>query len=436
MTQCVEIIAVVLVVMGVVLNALWWSSAIKFDGAPDEYLHIKIPSFYVEYHRLPVFLKDPGMGLTCRKNGVDCGGSYSLYANYGYFVNAGTMALFGGTDYLKGRLGSVLMAGMFIFLVYMVTRKIFPGDSLVVWTVVLVAAAVPMFTFVSAYINSDIAGLVSNIMVLYFCWLLVNEKSIRMRLLVFGGFSVGLLALSRLNQYPMFLLVPWAVILRKHKYQEGWRSVIRVIEVVGIVGVVVSGWWFVRNWALYQDPIGNDTSWRFWWTFSTRLNPKQMGINPLELFFGHIYGRNWLWATFRSFIGSFGYMTIWYPPWFYKTVAGMVLLAGAGLVGGIRRLGGIRKGNQYKFMFWVGVGMVAVVTVLLSAWTSWANEFQPQGRYWFAFYYPLIVGLVFGIIHLFKGNTWRISSAIFLVGLFMMANIWGRQLIVAAGGGN
>jgi hypothetical protein len=129
-------------------------------------------------------------------------------------------------------------------------------------------------------------------------------------------------------------------------------------------------------------------------------------------------------------------MTIWYPPWFYKTVAGMVLLAGAGLVGGIRRLGGIRKGNQYKFMFWVGVGMVAVVTVLLSAWTSWANEFQPQGRYWFAFYYPLIVGLVFGIIHLFKGNTWRISSAIFLVGLFMMANIWGRQLIVAAGGGN
>ena len=430
----------VLLLILVAANSFWWSKAIVYDGAPDEYAHIKIPKFYIDYGRLPVFLRDPGMAKDCRPNGIDCGTSYSTLANYGYLINALAMKFVPSSwmseDYMRGRVGSILMAVAFILVAWKVTKLIFPKDNLLFLTTMVVLASIPMFTFLGSYVNSDIAGILSNILVFWFCWEVINRDKMNLKLLILGGVATGLVLLSRINEYPVLVLLPWVFLVRWWTRKLPFKSVFLEAVLVCLVAFIVSGWWFIRNWVLYGDPTGGFVIWKLWWSFSTRLNPRQMGLSPLVLLFGHVYGQNWLWSSFASFFGSFGYMAIWFPKWVYLAVVGLMVGAGLGVVRRFKKVvRNWRSEAKAKLLFWTGVGGVVLTTLLLSGWTSWTNGFQPQGRYWFAFYYPYVVGLVYGFTSLFPGRGWKIFSSSFLVTFFILTNIWGRQLIVINGGG-
>lgn len=88
--------------------------------------------------------------------------------------------------------------------------------------------------------------------------------------------------------------------------------------------------------------------------------------------FGHPY--DWLYQSWRSSLGVYGYMNAFAPEWLYLLVSIGLLLC---LAGAFRQ--GIRDGTFRRDTF--VVCCIAALVVLSSIVHSWAYDFQPQGRY-------------------------------------------------------
>ncbi|KRA53571.1 hypothetical protein ASD77_02525 [Pseudoxanthomonas sp. Root65] len=88
--------------------------------------------------------------------------------------------------------------------------------------------------------------------------------------------------------------------------------------------------------------------------------------------FGHPY--DWLYQSWRSSMGVYGYMNAFAPEWLYLLVSIGLLLC---LAGAFRH--GIRDGTFRRDTF--VVCCIAALVVLSSIVHSWAYDFQPQGRY-------------------------------------------------------
>src|SRR6185312_12740278 len=90
------------------------------------------------------------------------------------------------------------------------------------------------------------------------------------------------------------------------------------VAALAIPAVILSGWWFVRNWALYGDPLGLATF------------VQVAGGRPQALTLaGLLAEAPSIWA---GFWGVFGIFDILLPPVYYVVARALLLLAGLGLV--------------------------------------------------------------------------------------------------------
>jgi hypothetical protein len=149
------------------------------------------------------------------------------------------------------RFVSTLLAMLTIVCTYGIARRITP--ELAVLAAALVAFN-PQFLFISAAVNNDTLVAALSTAVLY--WLtciLVAAEVPWWHYLILGGLW-GLAVLAKATGLALGGVICLGLILRT-RWQTGWRSLI-----VGLVGsaaglMVVAGWWFIRNWILYDEPL-------------------------------------------------------------------------------------------------------------------------------------------------------------------------------------
>jgi hypothetical protein len=87
---------------------------------------------------------------------------------------------------------------------------------------------------------------------------------------------------------------------------------------------------------------------------------------------------HWLWTTFQSSVGVYGYMNIYCAAEYYVVTA-MVYLAFLASLG----YGATRSGDAKARYSLVIAGVYAALTVLVSSLHSWTSDYQAQGRYLF-----------------------------------------------------
>jgi len=87
---------------------------------------------------------------------------------------------------------------------------------------------------------------------------------------------------------------------------------------------------------------------------------------------------HWLWLTFQSSVGVYGYMDIVGPAEFYVVTA-IVYLALFASMG----YGASRPGDRNARYLLVIAGVYAALAVLVSSLFSWIFDYQAQGRYLF-----------------------------------------------------
>jgi len=241
-------------------------------------------------------------------------------------------------------------------------------------------AFVPQFVFISAAASNDnainaLAGLVLWRLVALVvapapdlgrrtgAWL--SGWSAGNRDLFWIGCLLGLAVLAKLSALGLVALAGLAVLIVAWPARS-WRVLLRAALWIGLPALAIGGWWYVRNWRLYGDPL----AWNVW-----QANILLRGAPAdWQTILSELVGLE------RSFWGLFGWLNLSYPAWVYGGFRALEILTAGGLVAGAAYwLLRVRSVDRR----WLGAGLLLGWLVLLVV--SWLRftRIAPaaQGRY-------------------------------------------------------
>lgn len=226
----------------------------------------------------------------------------------------------------------------------------------------LLAAALtafnPMFLFVSAAVNNDSLAILLghlSLLLMVHLWQQPPDPGQKWQRYVSLGVVLGLGILTKLSLGGLLgltgLMLLWLA-WREKRWQLFWVGGPLIL----IAAVLVSGWWFWRNWSLYQDLTGLNV---FIAVQGTRAEP--IGWTDWNSEFG---------TFFRSYWGLFGGVNIAAPPAFYWILNSFFVV---GFVGWVRQR---TKQARQSSGSWLIAAWIVILFGLLIRWNIISPAFQ------------------------------------------------------------
>ncbi len=353
---------------------------LPMNEAPDEFVHFKMNvRFILDHHRLPIAGQDDLQILSrCRENEyglLPCTNSYTTYPPLSYLAGAGSAAfwhaLLGVKPFFGARFASIAWGTLYLIFIYLSAWRI-TKNQLVTSLLSFSFAFIPQVIFVSSYMNSDITGLALGALCLLLTLLFVEKPTLQHSLLL--GLGAGLLCSSKYNYLtyipPFALFVLGIAFRRSPTSRHAWT----VSLIVGCSAVLIASPWYLRNWLLYDDFLGQ-----------TFLLKKMSEFHPLgrEWFLDSagwqsLLAHHWFSDSARSMLGVFGYLNVFLDDWVYQFAAlvfGSTLLAFC--VDTLRSNNRMLQFAVLAFCLWF-LGLLT-----LSIYHTLHIDFQAQGRYLF-----------------------------------------------------
>ena len=147
----------------------------------------------------------------------------------------------------------------------------------------------------------------------------------------------------------------------------------------------------------------------------------------------------WIAISAKSFFAAFGYMefhatSVIYV--FYGLVFGVGAVAFAAFA--VYKLIKKRKIEFNTMLLYSCAAAVSAITVFLSIYNSYFNDFQPQGRYCYPALIPIVLVVSRGLdylIGLFKNENYRyfaigaLCSSFIVVSLLVFKTVFAQSLI-------
>ncbi|MBZ0301700.1 MAG: glycosyltransferase family 39 protein [Anaerolineae bacterium] len=220
------------------------------------------------------------------------------------------------------------------------------------------------------------------------------------------GVLVGLIFTTKATGYFLAALVPLAILLR---YRGTFRAIRRwdtlYLRMLGIKlmyflipALILGGLWWLRNFSTYGFPD----------FLGLRMHDLVVADQLRTADFiaasgSGVYLNEWVWTTFRSFWGQFGWMALPLQGGMYSVFLGLTLFAVIGLL--IDRLvlprrTFRRETARRRRMVWIILGLTLALTFL--AYVYYNSVFvQFQGRYLYPALIPIALLLALGI------DAWR-----------------------------
>ncbi len=230
--------------------------------------------------------------------------------------------------------------------------------------------------------------------------------------LVILGSLLGLAVLSKLSALALIALAGLVLLFVAWRIRS-WRWLIRSSLAVGLPALAIGGWWYVRNWLLYHDPL----AWNVWQAnILLRVAPADWRTIVGELI-----------SLERSFWGLFGWLNVPYPVWVYTAfrileigcALGLLLLVARWLVALARQ----RLTCDWR---WAGGGLLLLWLALLGV--SWVRFMRiapaAQGRYFFPAAPVIALLLILGLTgyrilrvspQIVTGAGWAIAAGLALL---------------------
>lgn len=279
------------------------------------------------------------------------------------------------------RLLSVLLGALTIVCVHRLGRITCPATPRVADLAALLVACLPMWTFLHGVVNSDVlAALLSSATLLALARLHATERPSAANALGTGAL-LGLAWLTKLTT--LFLggiaLVVALVVWRREARAGRGRRWLGRCGLAAAAALAISGWAFVRNQALYGDPL------------ALAMHDAAFPPIPAEYrwpFFRDVFLRD----VFTSLLGRFGWFSLEPPPVLVWCGAAAAALALAGLA----RAAFDRPRSGLPRPLW----LLALACALVFAGTATFNWTapQPQGRLLFPAIAPAAVLLAAGLV--------------------------------------
>jgi len=262
-----------------------------------------------------------------------------------------------------------------------------PPQTLFPFIITLWVAAIPQFAFISASCSNDSLIIATAAATVY--WLArlamkATKTKISRQEWLFLGILLALAALSKLQGLGLVGLAG-LVVLWLTWQQRDWRLLLRAALFVAVPALIIAGWWYGRNIALYGD------------LFGTSHLLANNGLRSDELTWPGLWGE--LRGLRYSFWGLFGWFNLLLPTWIYALLDGLTLVALLGLLVRPlldRLLSPLLPGSQAvpreQIIRTIALSWVALSLLLLAYWISQATG--SQGRLLF----PAIGAIIYLIV--------------------------------------
>jgi len=298
---------------------------------------------------------------------------------------------------------SVVLGALTVLFTYGIGLEVLPQRPDLALGAAAAVAFTPMFLFISGSVNNDNLLVTLSTIAL---WLLLRLLRTPPRPASWGllGVIIGLAALSKVSALGLLPLaavgLAWLAWRRRDWQLFLWGGACMVGA-----AALVAGWWYLRNWLLYRDPLGFNT-------FVAIVGARYPRPTLLQLL-----GE---WQGFvMAYWGFFGGVNVAAPDWFYRAFNTMALAGLGGLaLGSARRLvgwagtrGASRAGSvdaQAAFRLLLMVLWPLIVMAGLIRWTM--LTIASQGRLIF----PAIASLSYLLV-LGWAELWSILCAAYCV---------------------
>ena len=320
--SCLLLAAVMLLY---VVLAAWYSVTIPLGEAPDEVPHFTYVRYLAQHGRLPTTDEEHeafqpplyyalGAALTFWIED-DPETPFAIRANAHYDVTdpdapknlllhtAGEAWPYRGWPlaWHLARLLSIALGAITIWAVFHLGRVLFPGKPAIPLTMAALTAFTPQFLFISAVVNNDNAATAFSALVLWQMAALLHEKQCAQlwKRSAVLGLVLGLAILSKASLVALLPVAGLAIVVASIRCgassatpqtsrARNWvgRAAGSLLVAFGLAALI-AGWYLIRNWILFGDPLG--------WSFLLEINARREGPLTPEVF-------AWLFkGVFRSF---------------------------------------------------------------------------------------------------------------------------------------
>ncbi len=417
-----------------VAYGVFLAAATPFAKAPDEPMRYAVCEYIHNHGTLPVG-SDPEI------RNPDWGFSYAFYPITPYIAGGFAMRLLDGVVpagklYMIPRAVSLLCSVVGLLFIIAVARKLFREPY--AGTMVASIAFLPMFGFVSSYVNVDAYGLMTVAMIIYF---MLRARETRWRLSDCAGLgvSVGLCLISYYNCYPVVgaaALFSFVAVLQDPDVPRKGRFLSGRIAWVILFAFLVAGWWFIRNGVLYDgDILGMDACSACGEKYaaeefrpSLRSTLYTQGVSFRSL----MTSVPWMVTACKSYVGLFGIMDVPLPNGLYVLVFAVI---GAGFAGNLLELRRENRPdwNRSRILLASTLLLVCALELCLNWLYTYFVDYQPQGRYMLPMYIALAAILTNGWKNLIEagksGSLRRALGTAAVSGVFLFATVYSAVLI-------
>jgi 4-amino-4-deoxy-L-arabinose transferase-like glycosyltransferase len=257
-------------------------------------------------------------------------------------------------------------------------------------------AFLPQFTFRGMNISNDALVTLLCAVALYLI-VRITRRGFTWPVGLVTAVVIALAFLSKVSA--IFIPIPFALVLLSDK--APWRTRFSRLGVLTFSLVIVVPW-LIRNQGLYGDPLAS----RAMLTAVSDL----VVIKPLtSSYFALVFPL----LLFHSFIGSFGWMSLWMPEWLYMLYGSLMIFS---FIGFVARW--IRHSIDSRLA--VVLLTLPVLSFLILIYINLTFD-QPQGRYLF----PALPALaVIGAMGLGSIPMWSKRVTMAMLGALVILNIY------------
>lgn len=417
-----------------------WNFMQPFNYAPDEAMRFDVTYFFFEHGRLPV-----GDELTHSIWGfsyahmptVLCNILGCLFMNLASPFTTETIHLV-----FASRMVSVLAGTGTVYFVIKSTKYLFNSPSK--WIMIVLVAFIPQFSFISSYVNNDSLA-VLGAAIIFYAWIYVINNKWTYSIATLLAVGMAICALSYYNSYGWILVsIIFSIITYFKQNPRIYRGFFKLAGFVSAFTLILISYFFVRHFVLYGDILGMSTGQKYGELYaqpgmkpSERFSLSEQGVGITNMLFSTTY--SWVNFTVKSFFAVFGYMEYYAPNDiynFYSIVFGLGMFSFVALF--VYKIIKRQRIPFYTVLLYISIAAVAVITVFLSIYNSYFNDFQPQGRYCYPALIPAVLVVSRGLdylISLLKKETYRyfavgaVCSAFIVVSLLVFKTVFVKSCI-------
>lgn len=307
---------------------------------------------------------------------------------------------------------SIVLSAATVWFIFAIGRQLAPQSPAIAPLMVALTAFNPMFIAIGASVNND-----NLVMLLVTLSLAINfsiwQAGFTWSRVWIAAAVCVLAAGAKLSGTYAFIITGLTMVLMVFQRRLSLRQLVLAGFIFVMIWGLLLGWWYIRNWQLYGDLLGN-----------THM-AKTVGLREPSISVTELLRDEWF-SFYVAYWGGFGLLTYTAPPLLFYYTGVMIVLATLGGLWALRQLIWQRPTWMASvplilLAFLLGLGVVGVISWSLLTPAS-------QGRLLFPFNASIVALLAFGLHHLLKPRF----ALVALLPIGAMAVYCGVLIIPAA----